>query len=113
MSDVQHIFGKKLDVEAIRKVPIQLVIGDEDNVVHGGSGFWEFVSKKAPMMAEAMQDELRPMKTGRWDTIKRLREHWNDLRIDSDLQVVPGIAHSHVGVQETVTSFFQSLLSPS
>jgi len=110
LGDMDSLFSKKVDVEAIQQVRIQLVIGSEDNVVPGGSSSWNSAIQHVPMLAEAMLNELRSMKTGRLDTIKRLEEHWRDLGINADLQIVPGVSHSHTGVQNAVLSFFRPLL---
>lgn len=109
LGDVDFLFGKKVEVQAIQQVPIQLVIGAEDNVLPGGP----VAREHAPMFVEALLNELRSMKTGRLDTIERLRQHWNDLSIHADLQVVPGVGHSHKEVEETVLSFFRPLLDQS
>ncbi|GAB7340486.1 hypothetical protein MBLNU457_6910t1 [Dothideomycetes sp. NU457] len=115
LGDVDFMFGTNVNIEDIQRVPIQLVIGEDDNVPSSGEkeASWNAVDEHMPEFVHAMVNELRFMRIGRRDTIEYLRDRWTDLGIDADLQVVPGVGHSHTGVEETMLSFFRALLVQS
>ncbi|CAI7650253.1 unnamed protein product [Penicillium manginii] len=45
IADTNILFGREVVPGNIRKVPIQLVVGSEDNKVHGGEAFWTWLEK--------------------------------------------------------------------
>jgi hypothetical protein len=43
IGNLENVFGARTEVkkDIVKKLPIQLVVGGEDNVVHGGDEFWK------------------------------------------------------------------------
>lgn len=99
---MEEIFGRPLDVAAMRDVAVQLVIGDQDietwDVIVGPqSPFWmEGINDSG----ETRVDRLRSLETG-------LRSIGVDLRFDT----VPGVSHDGTGIQGPVKAFFSQVLA--
>lgn len=99
---MEEIFGRPLDVAAMRDVAVQLVIGDQDietwDVTVGPqSPFWmEGINDSG----ETRVDRLRSLETG-------LRSIGVDLRFDT----VPGVSHDGTGIQGPVKAFFSQVLA--
>lgn len=122
IKDVEEIFGRGVDREAIAKVRIQLVIGGEDNKLHGGEDFWAWV-RKAKRAQRAQRGKGREtdseeekndmtMRKGRLDTLRELNETWKkELGIESEIEIVEGVAHSASGVEDRVFDFIRPLIS--
>ncbi|OJJ65889.1 hypothetical protein ASPBRDRAFT_435488 [Aspergillus brasiliensis CBS 101740] len=126
IANVQVLFGKGVNKDLIRKVQIQLVIGSEDVKVHGGEEFWKWAKK---LMAQRMaaekasrkdsekentgKREVVMMDQGRSETLQQLQSSWQTDGIEARLDVVDGVAHSSVGVQECVWSYLRPLMQRS
>ncbi|GLR54639.1 alpha/beta hydrolase [Shinella yambaruensis] len=99
---MEEVFGRPLDVAAMRDVAVQLVIGDQDietwDVTVGPqSPFWmEGINDSG----ETRVDRLRSLETG-------LRSIGVDLRFDT----VPGVSHDGTGIQGPVKAFFSQVLA--
>lgn len=99
---MEEIFGRPLDVAAMRDVAVQLVIGDQDietwDVTVGPqSPFWmEGINDSG----ETRVDRLRSLETG-------LRSIGVELRFDT----VPGVSHDGTGIQGPVKAFFSQVLA--
>ncbi|RDH31024.1 poly hydrolase [Aspergillus welwitschiae] len=123
IANIQEIFGKGVNKDLVKNVQIQLVIGSEDVKVHGGREFWEWAKK---MMAQRMaaekasgQDsgtvntgkrEVVMMDQGRSQTLQQLQSSWQADGIEARLDVVDGVAHNSLGVQECVLGYLQPLM---
>ncbi|OTA98911.1 hypothetical protein M426DRAFT_325620 [Hypoxylon sp. CI-4A] len=111
--DVETLFGRGVDKELIKKVPIQLIVGDADNKVHGSGEFWDWlkVLKAQHGIGPATDGDakpLLPMEKGRIDTLSRLRDAWRAEGIDATLVIVEGgVGHDVKGVRESVLGFVQ------
>ena len=115
VGNVENIFGAgtKVDVEMIHDIPIQLIVGSEDNYIHGGDDFWAFVQDlKAKMRKSGAIDSqghqnpnLETMEEGRLDVLTRLRDSWESHGIDATLDVVPGMAHESIKALPKVLGF--------
>lgn len=99
---MEERFGIKLDVDALRSVPVQLVIGDKDVetwevTVRTTSNFW----------MEGIND------TGetRIDRLRALQMGLESLGVKTRFDFVPGVAHQGVLIQEPVKAFFAEALS--
>ncbi|CAK7207190.1 hypothetical protein SEUCBS139899_009998 [Sporothrix eucalyptigena] len=125
IQDVEEIFGKTVDKTAISKVAIQLAIGSEDSVVHGGPEFWVWLREmKAKKMKEAKEKE--PLKDAgekgkkkevaalpttfgsRLESIQELHRQWQADGIQSTLTIVDGFSHEGKGVRPHVMEFLKS-----
>ncbi|KAI0011897.1 alpha/beta-hydrolase [Xylariaceae sp. FL0662B] len=101
IKDVKELFNKTVSTALIGNVPIQLVVGDEDNKVDGSPGFAEWYQ-------EAVGDGVVLLQEGpRLDGAKRLHASWEKAGIRSRLDIVAGVGHQEAGVRETVLKFLQ------
>ncbi|GFN18200.1 hypothetical protein AtubIFM56815_004317 [Aspergillus tubingensis] len=123
IANFQEVFGKTLDKDVMRNVHIQLVIGSEDVKVHGGKEFWDWAKKVMAqrMAAEKASEknsgkekmgkrEVVMMDQGRSQSLQQLQSSWQADGIEAQLDLVDGVAHSSVGVQECVLSYLQPLM---
>lgn len=119
IQDVEEVFGPgvAIDREAIRRLPIQLVVGGEDNAVHGGDEFWEWLKEKKEELAEKQdflkkpgEMQLAVPRIGRLDTLKALQVAWEEEGISSTLDVVKGVKHDSRGVLDVVQAFLRPLI---
>lgn len=115
IADAQFLFGKKVDNELIRQVPIQLVVGGADVKVHGGKDFWVWLqtTKIGRRNYQGAEDgdeaNMRvPRTQGRLETLQRLQTTWKRIGIESGLDIVEGVAHDAEGVRECVLQFMKS-----
>ncbi|KAL6249189.1 hypothetical protein RBB50_004252 [Rhinocladiella similis] len=118
--DIQVVFGPdaKVDVDAIKTVPaIQLLVGSEDDFIHGGEAFMTFIEQFKAALSKrhggdsgrsAANDlQLSVMKEGRLTGLTRLRESWKELGIAARFDIVAGVAHEAHKVIPTVLDFLE------
>lgn len=103
-ADIEDRFGKGLDVAALRKVPVLLVIGSEDQgaaevVVPPGSRHW---MPDANHAGADRQERLLALK-------RNLESHG----VSVQHEVVPGAAHRGRAVMPVVRDFFSSVIEGS
>ncbi|KAI1657695.1 alpha/beta-hydrolase [Daldinia decipiens] len=103
IKDAESVFGKAVNKELIKKVPIHLVVGDQDADIHGGDEFWAWVKKYLGQPGEESGPQI--IKQGRFKTIHDLQDSWKHEGIESKLDVVPGVAHNARGVRSVVLDF--------
>ena len=99
---MEERFGISLDIDALRSVPVQLVIGDNDIetwevTVRTTSNFW----------MEGINDAGET----RIDRLKALQRGLDSLGVKTRFDFVPGVAHHGVLIQEPVKAFFTETLS--
>jgi poly(3-hydroxybutyrate) depolymerase len=117
VQNVEEKFAKKIEKDKIRAVGrIQLVVGSEDNTVHGGEEFWAWLEERqrhgsAKKMVEG--NGLERMRTGRLQTLQNLQRSWLSDGIETQLDIVPGVAHNLEGVLDAVLKFFEPLIKNS
>jgi predicted esterase len=94
-------FGIDIDLPALRKVPVQMVVGDDDVET------WEINNVGGPNWMDGVE------KTGRTrvERIETLRANFVARGIDVRFDVVPGVAHKGSGVIPVVQDFFAQLLA--
>lgn len=100
--DFEAVFGKKIDLDAARKVPVQMVIGGDDHET------WEITITPedalwmpgADLAGADRNDRLRSLK-------KSFEQHGIGVRLD----VVPGVAHNDRKLIAHVKEFFTETLS--
>jgi predicted peptidase len=104
--------GTVANKEVIKNLPIQLVVGPEDNVVHGGDEFWKWLQEKKQELAREKGipkaisdvDQGKP-RIGRLDGMKALQLTLQADRTDSKLDVADGVQHDSGGVLHVVKAF--------
>jgi hypothetical protein len=94
-------FGIAIDLGALRKVPVQMVVGGDD--VEG----WEINNPGGPNWMDGVE------KTGstRIERLETLRDNFVSQGIDVRFDVVPGVAHQGSLVIPVVQEFVAGLLS--
>lgn len=102
-SDLEQVFGKALDIEALRAVKVQMIVGAEDVET------WEITARPgSPRWIPGANDCGRT----RVDRIRALRDSFAGRGIDVRLDVVPGVAHEGHNklLLDQVKDFFASAL---
>jgi pimeloyl-ACP methyl ester carboxylesterase len=94
-------FGIELDLDSMRKVPVQMVVGGDDVET------WEINNPGGPNWMDGVE------KTGRTrvERIETLRANFEERGIEVRFDVVPGVAHKGVGVIPVVQRFVADILS--
>ncbi|KAI0837110.1 alpha/beta-hydrolase [Hypoxylon sp. FL0890] len=110
--DAGSLFGKPINRDVIKGVPIQLVVGDQDVKVHGGEEFWTWMrrlkaQRGAGSGAAENAEKYMFMDRGRLETIRDLRDSWKHDGIEARLDVVEGVAHDARGVRNSVLAFLE------
>ncbi|MFJ7212950.1 alpha/beta hydrolase [Amycolatopsis sp. NPDC098790] len=95
-ADLRERFGVDLDLEALRAVPVQMVVGADDVET------WE--------IAEPGVDAGGDTRVAR---LTSLRDNWERHGVDVRLDVVPGLAHRGLQLQPTVQEFLARARSRS
>jgi predicted peptidase len=101
--DFAEIFGSAPDVEAIRNVEIQLVVGDQD------TEGWEINNKGDSNWVPGLEKQGAT----RIDRIKTLQQNFLDHGIKTQFDIVPGVAHEGTKVLGQVSEFFRDVLRSS
>lgn len=96
------LFGKPIDVEAVRKVPVQMVIGDADT--------WSRWVEIKPTDRTFWMDGANDAGITRVARMEALRDNFQGLGIAVDYQVFPGIAHADETMLSSVEQFFAACL---
>jgi poly(3-hydroxybutyrate) depolymerase len=119
IKDVIDVFdGSVVDREKIRAVKIQLVVGGDDNEVHGGEEFWKWLAEKKEeslkgsgrIETEAGSKKLEAMSEGRVITLKKVQSEWEKDGIFAQLNIVDGVKHDSAGVLPTVIGFLRPII---
>ncbi|HEX3786568.1 MAG TPA: alpha/beta hydrolase [Pseudonocardiaceae bacterium] len=97
---MKDIFGAEPSIEAIRRVPVQMVVGDQDVET------WEINNPGGPNWMDGV--EL----TGntRIERLRTLEANFRSHGIDVRFDLVPGVGHSGVAVAPVVEDFMAGLL---
>lgn len=107
IADVDALFNRPVNKERIRQVPIQLIIGSADDKVHGGTEFWDWVQQ---FKKKDNDGSLEPMTQSRLQSVRELQALWKEDGIESDLEVVDGVAHESDKVRKNVLRFLRPLM---
>ncbi|KAI2469787.1 alpha/beta-hydrolase [Annulohypoxylon bovei var. microspora] len=112
VKDVDALFGKSINKDLIKRVPVQLVVGDADVKTHGSEEFWTWVRElKAQRSAGSKTNNdiegLSFMDRGRLETMHSLHELWKRDGIEAQLDIVGGVAHEVRGVRDSVLAFLK------
>lgn len=99
--DLRQRFGKDFDLDALRRVPVQMIVGENDTetweiTIQPGSRFW----------MEGANDAGRT----RIDRLRSLKQSFEEHGISVRLDIVEGIGHEGYKVVDTAAEFFASVL---
>lgn len=100
--DVSSIFGTKIDLDAIRKVPVHIVVGNDD--VHPEI----LVSPGSPLYMPGVND----MGNTRVERARALHENYLHNGLNVHFDVVTGATHAVDQVLLAVESFLRGALEP-
>jgi hypothetical protein len=95
-----EIFGKAPDISEIRKVRIQLVVGDQD--IEG----WEINNRHDANWVPGLEKQG----STRIERLRTLRRNLEEHGISTRFDLVEGVAHQGTKVLGTVCDFFRSVL---
>ena len=99
--DIDSVFGKQLDVEAIKQVKVQMLIGSDDTET------WEIqIDPSSSMWMEGINN------TGenRIDRLRALQANFLAHGIGVQFDIVPSVAHDIPPVQPHVHAFFRTVV---
>lgn len=101
ISDLEEVLGITPDLDAIRRVPVHLVVGDADTET------WEIATPPDdPCFVPGVNDES----TTRIAKLEVLLERLLSERLSAELDRVPGAAHDGRSLAEPTKRFFERLL---
>lgn len=98
--DMQAVFGKALDRDALRRVAVQMIVGDRD--------LEDFV---IPGHLKAAVASLGPIGRNRIERLQLLKANFDDAGIAVRFDLVPGVGHAGLQVVDQVQAFFASRLT--
>ncbi|KAI1411646.1 alpha/beta-hydrolase [Hypoxylon sp. FL1857] len=101
VKDVETVFNRMIQTDLIGQLPIQLVVGGNDTELHGDQDFWEWEREVLG------GGGLPPMNETRLESMKQLHASLEQAGIETQFDIVPGVAHNETGVRETVLKFLQ------
>ncbi|KAJ5949922.1 hypothetical protein N7454_001506 [Penicillium verhagenii] len=111
IADVDSQFGRAVDLQLIRQVDIHLAVGSEDNEIHGGDEFWNWLQKVKGKEGKSSEGvNLATMSQGRLQTLQGLQAVWENDSIESQLDIVEGAAHEAVKVRPCQLHFLAILI---
>jgi poly(3-hydroxybutyrate) depolymerase len=97
-ADMKDRFGTDADPAALRGLPVQLVVGEND------TDTVELTPGKGPSSAATGTDRV--------ERINALRANWRDHGINARLDIVPGTGHNHFAVLPAVQRFLETQVRP-
>lgn len=100
-ADLAELFGIALDLDELRRIPVQLVVGAEDTET------WEITIQPG---TRHWMDGANDAGRTRIDRIHTLRDNFVACGIAARLDFVPGIAHSGYEIIDPVRAFFAEVL---
>jgi len=105
--DVLPRFGIKLNVPAMRRVPVQMAVGSEDTAVYPGA-----IPKSSPYwMGEGVKGaNFNAAGETRVERMHVLKKNFETAGISVRLDIVPGAAHESEKLDGQVQDFFAKIL---
>jgi pimeloyl-ACP methyl ester carboxylesterase len=102
--NVEQVFGRPVDLGALRRVPVLLVIGGEDTET------WEItIPRDSPNWMPGASDAG----ANRLERMASLRASLEAHDVDVQQVIVPGVGHEAARVLEPVKAFFSTALARS
>ena len=92
--NLETVFGQPLDLEAMRKVPVQLLCGEEDTA-----------ELKIPAHLAEKVKSLGPIGRNRIERIQLLLTNYQDHQMDVRLHFVSGVGHEGLRCIDAATEF--------
>lgn len=103
--DIEQTFGRPLDYEAMRQVPVQMVIGAED------TDNWDIIlAPDSPLWQDYWMPGANDAGQTRVERLEALRKSFERAGIAVRFDVVPGVAHEGFKILEPVKEFFAAVL---
>lgn len=101
LNGMEEIFGQPIDIDAMRRVAVQLVIGDADIET------WDVtVGPKSPLWMEGINDSGE----NRVERLRTLEKGLKAIGVEPRFDTVAGISHDGTGIQPPVKAFFSAVL---
>ena len=97
--DVEQLFGQVIDAGALRDMPIQLLVGENDNAnitTYKGDADWAPGANRAG--------------STRRERLVSLYEQYRQIDCDVTLEVVEDCGHNWLPLQEPTVAFFESII---
>ncbi|GAA3812754.1 PHB depolymerase family esterase [Streptomyces chiangmaiensis] len=95
-ADVAERFGREIDLDVLRTVPVQMLVGDAD------TDTWEIAEPGLDVGGDT-----------RIERMKALRDNWEQHGIPVHFELIPGMGHSGSAGLPHVQRFFAGILEPS
>ncbi len=102
VADLKNVFDIELDLDAMRNVPVQMVVGGNDIET------WEIT---IPEGGRWYMPGVNDSGVTRIDRLTALRESFEQRDIAVQFDTVPGVAHAGFEIVPTVESFFSAVLA--
>lgn len=114
VQDTEALFARPVGLDRIQQVAIQLVVGSEDNWIHGGKEFWTWLQQYRNK-AEGPQGpgSLDTMDQGRLQTLVDLHNAWKRHEVESQLEIVQGVSHDAGRARKHMLHFLEPLIRES
>ncbi|MGI6764289.1 MAG: hypothetical protein ACOX4S_03125 [Anaerovoracaceae bacterium] len=100
ISDFEEQFGQSIDFEQLRKVKVQMVVGDQDVET------WEINVKDGPLW----MDGVDKYGENRIQRLTGLKENYISKGISVRFDLVPGVNHNGWGILDAVKDFFAQVI---
>lgn len=100
--DVAETFGAPLDLAALRRVPLQLLVGDQD-----------LAELKIPPALAKVLEPLGDVGRNRVERMGLLLQNYLDHGLDARLQLVPGVGHQGLACVDAGANFLASIPHPT
>lgn len=99
----KDVFGVELNIEAIKKVPVHMVIGSKDTET------WEINVKNGPYWMEGVDR----FGATRIERLKGLQLNYSEVGMDVTFDTVPGVGHEGFKLLDAVKDYFKQLIVKS
>ncbi len=109
VKDLKWRFNARVNFDRMRQVPVQIVIGEEDN--ESWAQFSE-IERHSPYRMEYEPDATYTAAgDGRLDRAKTLMADYEEIGIDVRMDIVPDAGHDETLMAPTVQTFFSEFLA--
>ncbi len=100
VANLEQMFGKKVDLDAMQRVPVHLVVGENDTktneIIHSpGSRHWMAGANDAG--------------ANRIERLKTLADNLRDHGIATEHEILPGVGHQEGPLAQAAVRFFRQL----